>query len=114
MQGPMRQGRHWWQVDSSEKWYRWENDSWVRQDDLKFPPPPRWSFPAGTSIEPGPFAVYALGVIAALIALVITTSWVADSSVGGVLAPVMGVVGAFTGHAAGHSAALRAMRTKRD
>jgi hypothetical protein len=57
--------------------------------------------------------VYFLGLAAALIALTITVLTVPDASVAEVLAPVMAVIGTFTGHAAGHASALKAVREGR-
>jgi hypothetical protein len=89
------------------KWKKW------RPADLEFLPPPRRPFRSVPASVPEPFAVYLLGVAAALIALVLTAAMVGDSQVAGVLAPIMGAIGAFTGHAAGHAAALRAMDARR-
>jgi hypothetical protein len=83
-------------------------------ENYPFPPPPsrwrRWQI-AGSE----PFQVFLLGILAAIAALGITLAVVHDKTlVAAILAPVIGVIGAFTGHAAGHSSAVSVLReTKR-
>jgi hypothetical protein len=103
---PSRQ-RSWWQEDANGQWHEWNGKTW-EQKDSDFPPPPRRQFPHIRVSEP--FVVYAVGVLAALLALIIALKWVPNSAAA-VLAPVMGVIGAFTGHAAGHSSAVNAIKT---
>jgi hypothetical protein len=112
MEGPVRRRWSWWQADSSGKWHRWDRKkrTWVEQDGPQFPPPPWWRTRGVRDSEADPFVVYALGVVAALVALIMTAALVEDSSVAAVLAPITSVIAAFAGHAAGHSSAVRAMR----
>lgn len=106
MAGIPRRQKSWWQEDADGAWHQWNGMTWEERDSL-FPPPPRRQLPHVTVSEP--FVVYGVGVLAALLALIITLVWVPHSAAA-VLAPVMGVIGAFTGHAAGHSSAVNAMR----
>lgn len=111
MEGPVQQGMKWWQYDEQEGLlYQWnaKDKKWVKKGRSRFPPPPsRWHL--GSVINSEPFYIYLSGVLAAIAAL-----WIAVAVVPGtaadVLAPVMGVIGAFTGHAAGHSSAVRMMK----
>src|SRR5690348_17812668 len=126
MEGPFRRRGSWWQEDSSgtlHEWTKRQGDSstainnstkprWQRQD-VSFPPPPRWRLGLG-ELGSEPLVIYGLGLLAALLALIITVKTVTDgSSIAAVLAPVMAVIGTFTGHAAGHSGAVRAIKEGR-
>ena len=120
MDGPVYRGKTWWQYDG-EHWQKWEKDKdtgkrvWKEQteQDYPFPPPPSWWRQwqiAGSE----PFLVYLLGILVAIAALWITLAVVKDKTlVAAILAPVIGVIGAFTGHAAGHSAAVAVMKEKK-
>jgi len=110
MDRPVRRGGFWWQADSTGTWYRWNGTKWDKKDSYQFAPPPSGPFSRVRESESDPLVVYALGLVAALVALAITALLVEDSSVAVVLAPITAVIGAFAGHAAGHSSALRAMR----
>jgi hypothetical protein len=118
MDKPFRRRFRWWQIDSemiqAPKVYKWKKGKWIHQDTnkLPFPPPPFLRLWLGDLVSE-PFAVYVLGVLAALSALVITSAMVDGRLIAAVLAPVMAVLGAFTGHAAGHSSAVRVMREGR-
>ena len=103
MEGPIRVGTTWWQHDGND-WYEWNSNTWERKDDFPFPPPPK-----RRSAGSEPFWIYLSGVVAALVSLGIALAFAGDSAAA-VLAPVLGVIGAFTGHAAGHSSAVRAVR----
>ena len=110
MDGPVYRDRTWWQFDGTS-WYKWDKGEWEKQG--KFPPPPsRWRRLQITGSEP--FHVFLLGILAAIAALWITLAVVQDKTlVAAILAPVIGVIGAFTGHAAGHSSAVAVMKEKR-
>jgi len=127
MEGPFRRRGSWWQEDSSgtlHEWTKRQGDSstaidnstqprWQRRQDVSFPPPPRWRLGLG-ELGSEPLVIYGLGLLAALLALIITVKTVTDgSSIAAVLAPVMAVIGTFTGHAAGHSGAVRAIKEGR-
>jgi hypothetical protein len=109
MNGPIRRRGQWWQADSSGTWNLWnkENRKWEKTSDSLLPPP-RFGFFSGGDAEPNPFLLYAMGIASLLVALLITASLVSEASVASVLAPVTAVIGTFTGHAAGHSSAMRA------
>ena len=113
MDGPIYRDGTWWQYDGAD-WQKWDG-TWKRQDkqDFPFPPPPsRWRRWQITGSEP--FQVYLIGILAAIAALGITLAVVSDKSlIAVILAPVIGVIGAFTGHAAGHSSAVAVMREKK-
>jgi hypothetical protein len=111
MDGPVYRGGTWWQSNDSG-WYKWQAPNWVqKQPPDPFPPPPsewrRWQI-AGSE----PFQIYLLGILAAIAALGITLAAAGNNIqlVAAILAPVIGVIGAFTGHAAGHSSAVSVMR----
>ena len=111
MDGPVYRGGTWWQYDGTD-WHEWKGSGWEKQPNYPFPPPPsrrrRWQI-AGSE----PFQVYLLGILAAITALGITLAVVKDKTlVAAILAPVIGVIGAFTGHAAGHSSAVAVMKEK--
>jgi hypothetical protein len=115
MDGPVYRGRTWWQQDNSNQWQKWDKkEGWKAADAKKypFPPPPsrwrRWQI-----VGSEPFQVYVLGILVAIAALGITLAIVKDKTlVVAILAPVIGVIGAFTGHAAGHSSAVSVMKQK--
>jgi hypothetical protein len=112
MDGPVHRGGTWWQYDG-KNWYKWDKGKggWEQQDG-PFPPPSRWRRWQITGSEP--LQVYLLGILAAIAALWITLAVVKDKTlVAAILAPVIGVIGAFTGHAAGHSAAVAVMKEKK-
>ena len=110
MDGPVYRGRTWWQYDGTY-WQEWDkNTGWTQRKGYPFPPPPsrwrRWQI-AGSE----PFQVFLLGILAAIAALWITLAVVDNKTlVAAILAPVIGVIGAFTGHAAGHSSAVSVLR----
>jgi hypothetical protein len=121
MEDPVYRDGAWWQRGTEPQWRRWEDGKWQvpKESDFPFPPPP--PPPSEPSPPPKrhfwqvavsePFYVYLLGILAAIIALLITVSVVHDKTlVAGILAPVIGVIGAFTGHAAGHSSAVSVMK----
>lgn len=55
-----------------------------------------------------------IGILVAIAALWITLAIVNDKTlVAAILAPIIGVIGAFTGHAAGHSSAVEVMKDKK-
>jgi hypothetical protein len=113
MDGPVYRGRTWWQSDGTN-WYKWEKPGWKKQnkEDYPFPPPSSWRRWQIAGSEP--FRVFLLGILAAIAALGITLAVVKDKTlVAAILAPVIGVIGAFTGHAAGHSSAVAVMREKK-
>jgi len=111
MESPVRYKRKWWQYDHQrKKLYQWnpENGNWVETKGGHFPPPPsRWHLRGISGSEP--FYIYLFGVLAAIVALWITIA-IVPKEAPAVLAPVMGVIGAFTGHAAGHSSAVSAVK----
>jgi hypothetical protein len=113
---PFRRRLGWWYTDSSDgssrMLYQWKRRQWQPRQDMRFPPPPFLRLRLG-QLASEPLVVYVFGVLAALLAVVITAAMVDDNSIAAVLAPVMGVIGAFTGHAAGHSSAVRAMKEER-
>jgi hypothetical protein len=94
----------WWYADPDNppKWKR------LRPDDPDVPlRPPRlsWLERFSQSMEStSPLPPLLIGVTAALIALVLAITIFPSAPVT-VLAPVLGVIGAFGGHAAGHAAA---------
>jgi hypothetical protein len=107
MTGIPRRKRSWWQQDANGHWYEWNGKTWEKRDGVKFPPPTRRQLPHITVSEP--LVVYAIGLLAALLALIIALAWVPHSAAA-VLAPVIGVIGAFAGHAAGHASAVDAIK----
>lgn len=111
MESPVRHKRKWWQYDHQEKkLYQWDskNHKWMEMGENPFPPPPSRSHLRGISGSE-PFYIYLFGVLAAIVALWITIA-IVPSNAAAVLAPVIGVIGAFTGHAAGHSSAVSAVK----
>jgi hypothetical protein len=111
MDDPIYRNGYWWQHDGSD-WRKWDKTGWKTQNkqDYPFPPPPsRWRRWQITGSEP--FQVYLLGILAAIATLGITLAVVSNKSlVAAILAPVIGVIGVFTGHAAGHSSAVAVMK----
>jgi hypothetical protein len=105
----VRRDKTWFQPQG-DGWVKWKADEWVPSSCGL--PPPRFPISrrgrgggAGAFIGTA-FGIYVIGVAAVLAVLFVTISFSHDPSViGAVLAPVTGVIGAFTGHAAGHSAA---------
>jgi hypothetical protein len=69
MRGRPRQQRSWWQEDANGTWHEWNGKAWEKRDS-GFPPPPTGQLPHIAVSEP--FVVYAVGVLAALPALIIT------------------------------------------
>jgi len=109
---PVRYKRKWWQYDQQEqKLYQWDakNNKWVEGEaKCLFPPPPsRWHLQGITGSEP--FYIYVFGVLAAIAAFCIAIA-IVPKNAAAVLAPVIGLIGAFAGHAAGHSSAVSAMK----
>jgi hypothetical protein len=103
MEGPERRGGIWWMRGDSGTWYWWNKRSrrWNLAKEGEFPAPRgRWRLSSRGVSEP--LTIYAVGVFAAIVALFITAVWKLDAQV---LAPIVGIIGAFTGHAAGHAAA---------
>jgi hypothetical protein len=93
-----------------KKLYQWDakNNKWIGMGENPFPPPPSRLLPRGISGSE-PFYIYLFGVLAAIVALWITIA-IVPSNAAAVLAPVIGVIGAFAGHAAGHSSAMSAVK----
>lgn len=116
MDGPIYRRRAWWQQNNENKWLKYDKkQGWKEPDqdqNYPFPPPPsRWR--SWKIVASEPFQVFVLGILAAIAALGITLALVKDKTlVAAILAPVVGVIGAFTGHAAGHSSAIAVMREK--
>ena len=115
MDGPVYRGGTWWQYGGTKpQWQEWDKEKgeWREKPDFPFPPPPsrwrRWQI-----ADSEPFQVYLLGILAAIAALGITLAAVNNKTlVAAILAPVIGVIGVFTGHAAGHSSAVAVMKEK--
>jgi len=115
MEGPVYRDGTWWQYGGTEpQWQKWEGGRWQSQDksNFPFPPPPsRWH--TWQTADSEPFYVFLLGVLAAILALGITVAVVQDKTlVAAILAPIIGVIGAFAGHAAGHASAISVMKQK--
>lgn len=115
MENPVRRRGTWWQYNDRESsWYEWKGrrKGWEKKDkdserDRFLPPPSRWRLEGVTGSEP--FYIYLFGVLAAIAAFWIAIAVVPDKATA-VLGPVLGLIGAFAGHAAGHSSALRVMK----
>jgi hypothetical protein len=97
--------------DDTEKlaWLLWDTSvtppRWI-DSGLQEPPPPG-AFWTSAALE-SPLAIYVIGVSTVLLSVVITIGLAGKGNpqlVTAVLAAVTGVIGTFTGHAAGHAAA---------
>ena len=92
---------------------RWDYKEWVGLKNSLPPAPPlrvagTSRFAANEGIPPTvlAFLVYILGVGAVVALLLVMLQITRDPTIiAAILAPVTGVIGAFTGHAAGHAAA---------
>jgi hypothetical protein len=93
-----------------EGWEKWHDsvNEWGACPSLPSPWIPSQSVSA-TALPARSFGfpVYLVGIITVLAVLFVTIFFVSKdpSLIAAVLAPVTGVIGAFTGHAAGHAAA---------
>jgi hypothetical protein len=98
-----------WYCQDHGTWYYWNTGAtppqW-KQFDVQVQPP-GFSFLARARSGSGPLLIYLTGLAAVLAILFVTVFYVSKNpeTIGAVLAPVTGVIGAFTGHAAGHAAA---------
>jgi hypothetical protein len=101
----------WYCQDSEGKWYYWKIDQksvpqWEKLT-VDYLPPPGSTLLARLGSASGPFLIYITGLSAILAVMFVTIFFVSKDpkTISAVLASVTGVIGAFTGHAAGHAAA---------